>query len=195
MAKNKIYRILPQILVDHSNRRWLSLNLFANDCSSDESLRTTLGLMNESFHRLIKLKIWPGIGWIKFVEVIQGCDGNIQPRFHVLAMVKTSYFSHGYLSQKKWSEVWQQSLRVDYSPVLSVQVLKPKQGLLMGLMSESIKYCSEETFNLSLCQRLPNAKTVTVGGVLRNYSDLLTPINITVMESPNITLGQKYANS
>ncbi|ACC81183.1 replication protein [Nostoc punctiforme PCC 73102] len=155
------------------------MTLLANDCSSDELLRTTLDLMNESLRRLVKLKIFPGIGWIKFVEVTQRCGGNIRPCFHILMIVKASYFGHGYLSQKKWAEVWQRSLRVDYSPTVSVKRLNPEQDLLIGLISESAKYCSNEAVILQLSQRVPNVKTVTIGGILRNYSDLLTPINIT----------------
>ena len=121
MQKVKAYRILPQILNDYSDKRWVSLTLFANDCSPDD-LRTTLDLMNKSLNRLTKLKKWPGVGWIKSVIVSQGCDGYVRPHFHILMTVKSSYFGHGYLSQKSWVEVWQRSLRVDYVPDLSVQL-------------------------------------------------------------------------
>jgi hypothetical protein len=78
--------------------------------------------------------------FVKTVEVTRGKTpvGSAHPHFHVLMMVKPSYFTHGYLSQAKWVEMWQKSLRIDYKPILDVQALKPQDSLI-GLLAEVIK--------------------------------------------------------
>ena len=62
-------------------------------------------------------------------------------------MVPPSYFSHGYLSHAKWVALWQQSLRVDYQPVIHV---------------------SGEWF-LELTRQLHKTRAIAIGGVLRHY--------------------------
>jgi plasmid rolling circle replication initiator protein Rep len=52
---------------------------------------------------------------------------EVHPHFHVCGLVKASYFSHGYLSQKQWSELWQQSLRIDYTPIVNIKAVKAKK--------------------------------------------------------------------
>lgn len=53
---------------------------------------------------------------------------HAHPHFHVILMVKPSYFSHGYIKQSRWSELWGDCLRVDYLPVVDVRTVKPKKG-------------------------------------------------------------------
>jgi len=53
---------------------------------------------------------------------------EVHPHYHVLAIVSPSYFSgSSYLSQKRWSEIWSQSLRVDYPTVVHIKRLKAKE--------------------------------------------------------------------
>jgi hypothetical protein len=42
-------------------------------------------------------------------------------------MVNPSYFTHGYISQKQWRELWRESLRVDYDPRVDIRVVKPSK--------------------------------------------------------------------
>jgi plasmid rolling circle replication initiator protein Rep len=52
---------------------------------------------------------------------------EVHPHFHVCGLVKASYFSHGYLSQAEWSELWKQSLRIDYTPIVNIKAVKAKK--------------------------------------------------------------------
>ena len=48
------------------------------------------------------------------------------PHYHVLLMVNKSYFSHKdyYITQKKWTSLWQESMKVDYTPIVDIRPFK-----------------------------------------------------------------------
>ncbi len=97
MLHAKALAIIPKVLKDYPTYRWLFLTLTVKNVSA-ESLRDEITKMNESFKRLSKLKNFPGEGWIKCTEVTHGKDGTAHPHFHILMMVKPSYFGVNYLS-------------------------------------------------------------------------------------------------
>ncbi len=176
MWKAKAYKILPQVLEDYPNYRWLFVTLTVRNCAVTE-LRETLAWMNKGFKRLSELKAFPAVGYIKTTEVTRGKTppGSAHPHFHVLMLVKPSYFGVNYLSQAKWVDMWGKSLRVDYKPILDVQALKPKDSLV-GLLAEVIKYSVKESdliadreWFLELTRQLHRTKAIAVGGVLRDY--------------------------
>jgi len=53
---------------------------------------------------------------------------EVHPHYHILGMVPASYFSTGYIKQEQWSEMWKQSLRIDYTPVVHIERVKSKKG-------------------------------------------------------------------
>ena len=176
MWKAKAYKILPKVLIDYPKCRWLFLTLTVCNCEIT-NLKDTLTWMNKGFKRLSELKDFPAVGYIKTTEVTRGKNpvGSAHPHFHVLMMVKPSYFSHGYISQSKWVELWQKSLRADYKPILDVQALKPQDSLI-GLLAEVIKYSVKESdltsdreWFLELTRQLHRSKAIAVGGVFREY--------------------------
>ncbi|NEQ78473.1 MAG: protein rep [Okeania sp. SIO2C9] len=177
--KAKAYQMLPRFIDDHPAYRFLFLTLTVKNCEIWE-LRETLDWMNKGFTRLSRLKAFPGEGWIKSVEVTKGRRGDAHPHFHVLLGVKASYFGRNYLSQKKWVEFWQKSLRCDYKPILDVQALKSKDSLV-GLVAEVIKYQTKPTnlighgraedrdWFLEYTRQMHNTKAISVGGIFRDY--------------------------
>jgi plasmid rolling circle replication initiator protein Rep len=176
MWKAKACKILPQLLIDYPKSRWLFVTLTVKNCEIT-NLRETLVWMNKAFKRLSELKTFPAEGYIKTTEVTRGKNpaGSAHPHFHILMMVKSSYFSHGYLSQAKWVEMWQKSLRIDYKPVLDVQALKPDDSLI-GLLAEVIKYSvkesdltSDKEWFLELTRQLHRTKAIAIGGILRDH--------------------------
>ena len=43
-------------------------------------------------------------------------------------MVKGEYFrSINYLSQAKWTDIWQNCMKLDYKPMVNIQVVKPNE--------------------------------------------------------------------
>lgn len=51
----------------------------------------------------------------------------VHPHLHIAGMVKASYFGVSYLTQARWTEMWKQSLRVDYTPIVNVKAVKAKK--------------------------------------------------------------------
>jgi plasmid rolling circle replication initiator protein Rep len=49
------------------------------------------------------------------------------PHFHVLMAVPPSYFSTGYIKRQEWRDFWQRAMKLDYSPIVDVRVVKPKK--------------------------------------------------------------------
>lgn len=176
MWKAKAYKILPRVIEKYPNYRWLFVTLTVKNCEITQ-LRDTLTWMNKSFKRMSELKTFPAEGYIKTTEVTRGKNpvGSAHPHFHVLMLVKPSYFGVNYLSQAKWVAMWQKSLRVDYKPILDVQALKPNDSLV-GLLAEVIKYSVKESdliadrdWFLELTKQLHRTKAIAVGGILRDY--------------------------
>lgn len=176
MWKARAYKMLPQVLIDYPKARWLFVTLTVKNCEITQ-LREVLTVMNKGFKRMSELKSFPAEGYIKTTEVTRGKTppGSAHPHFHVLMMVKPSYFGHNYLSQAKWVEMWQKSLRIDYKPILDVQALKPDDSLL-GLLAEVIKYSVKESdltadreWFLELTRQMHKMRAIAVGGVLRDY--------------------------
>lgn len=172
--KAKAYSSLPKFLEEHPGYRFLFLTLTVKNCEISE-LRKTLDWMNQSFTRLTRLKVFPGVGWIKSVEVTRGRKGDAHPHFHVLLATKSTYFGRNYLSQEKWVDLWQQCLRVDYKPILDIQALKAKDSLI-GLIAEVIKYQTKPTnlladreWFLEYTHQMYNTKSISVGGIFRDY--------------------------
>ncbi len=54
---------------------------------------------------------------------------EVHPHFHALLMVNAGYFKNYYISQKEWRELWRESLRVEYDPVVDIKVVKPFKQL------------------------------------------------------------------
>lgn len=175
MWKAKAYQALPKVVEAFPRNRWLFLTLTARNCDLNE-LRSTLHHLNQSFKRLTERKIFPGLGWIKSVEVTRGRDGqSAHPHLHILMMVKPSFFKKHYLSQKKWCELWQSCLRVDYQPILDVQAVKPDKSPVI-LLSEVLKYQTKESDLVAdpqwFCEyvrQLHKTRAVSVGGLLIDY--------------------------
>lgn len=124
MWRARIFRAMRRIIPDYPGKRFIYLTLTVKNCELDK-LGETLTHMNESWQRLVKRKEFPAIGWLRSVEVTRGKDGSAHPHFHALLMVNTGYFTKYYLSQKRWRELWAESLRVEYDPQVDIKVVKP----------------------------------------------------------------------
>lgn len=191
--KAKAYEALPKVIEAYPKYRWLFVTLTMKNCALTE-LRETLSYMNRAFKRLTELKAFPGEGWIKSVEITRGKDGqSAHPHIHCLMMVKSTFFSSGYLSKKRWIELWQQCLRVDYKPILDVQAVKPHRSPV-ALLSEVLKYQTKESdlvsnpeWFLEYSEQVKKTRAVSVGGVLRDYFKALE-------EEPEDLIGSEESN-
>lgn len=132
----RAFRGMVKILADYPGKRYIFLTLTVRNCKLDQ-LGKTLTWMNESWQRLTDRKEFPAIGWLRSVEVTRGKDGTAHPHFHALLMVNSNYFTKGYLSQKRWRELWAESLRIDYDPQVDIKVVKPLKQSTISVTSET----------------------------------------------------------
>jgi plasmid rolling circle replication initiator protein Rep len=181
MWRARFYKAVPEYLKEHPSRKPVFLTLTVRNCVISD-LRATVDQMNAAFARMTKRKGWPGVAWVKSLEVTRGADGSAHPHFHVLMFVRPSYFSHGYIKQSAWRELWQSCLRVDYLPVVNVKTVKPKTvtgdtlaDLKVSIM-ETLKYgvkpddlTRDGQWLMELTQQLHKTRAVAVGGELRPY--------------------------
>ena len=83
-------------------------------------------------------------GWYRGLEITHNVNplspsyDTFHPHFHCLLAVNKSYFKkQEYLSQEDWVELWKQSLKVDYKPVVDVRKVK---GSHSQAVAEAAKY-------------------------------------------------------
>lgn len=171
-------------------------------------LRETIQHMNKSWTRLKDRKefITAVDGWIRTTEVTRPTlprkskkspaeycpktmNTHAHPHFHVILMVKPSYFSgKNYIKQARWIELWRDCLRVDYLPVVDVRTVKAKKGNeknnddgVKAAIMETLKYAvkpsdiiadnenpkSREWF-YELTRQTHKLRFVASGGALKN---------------------------
>lgn len=111
---------------------------------------------------------------------------EVHPHFHCILMVKSSYFTHGYIKQSEWTELWQDCLRVDYQPIVHVKSIKPNSKKESGVadltvemvkaICETLKYSVKEddlTFDSQwleqLTVQLHKTRAIALGGVFKEY--------------------------
>lgn len=109
---------------------------------------------------------------------------EVHPHFHVLMMVKPSYFrGQSYLSQDKWQILWQSCLRADYLPVVNIKTvksLKKKSGdeasAMAGAIQETLKYSvkpsdlvADSEWLAELTTQLHKLRSISPGGVMKNF--------------------------
>lgn len=170
----RFLKAMPALLEEHSGCKFILLTLTVRNCEVTE-LRATLDDMNRSWTRLTKLKVFPALGWVKSVEVTRSHDGTAHPHFHCLLMVDKTYFTgRRYLSQSRWSELWQQSMRLNYTPIVDVR--KVKDGGLHGAVCEVVKYAvkpsdlaSDSSWLEEVTRQLHKTRAIALGGCLREF--------------------------
>lgn len=186
MWQARIWKALPLIIRDHPDTRFLFLTLTIKNCRIDQ-LRNTLLMMARAWQRLSQLQVWPAIGWVRSVEITRGKDGSAHPHYHCLLMVPPEYFKADYLKQQDWAELWRQSLRIDYRPVVDVRVVRPERRLasgrvvpaswnIWGAVAEILKYAvkpsdmvRDHKWFLTLVDQVHKTRAVAIGGVLKRY--------------------------
>jgi plasmid rolling circle replication initiator protein Rep len=187
MWQAKVYRALPALLRDYPDARFLFMTLTIKNCEI-HVLRSTLGLMAKAWKRLVQLRVWPALGWVRAVEITRSKDGTAHPHYHALLMVPSSYFQDDYLKQYQWAELWQQCLRVHYRPIVDIRIVKPDYQRrsrtvrgpadyhIWGAVVEILKYSvkpsdmvRDHEWFLQLTDQLHKTRAVAVGGVLKKY--------------------------
>ncbi|HEN0860341.1 TPA: protein rep [Streptococcus agalactiae] len=136
-------RIVDEAIKQEPKSRFIFLTLTVKNVAGND-LNKTLTSLTQSFDRLFRrAKVKKNmIGYLRSVEVTHNeLTNEYHPHIHVLLMLKTSYFKGGnYISQEEWGNMWSQSLKVDYVPMVDVRAVKEKGKGLKGAILETAKY-------------------------------------------------------
>src|ERR1017187_5863889 len=147
----RFLQAVPALLAKHPRARFVFLTLSRRNPDVSE-LRVSLIEMGRAWDRLRKRKEFAAVlGWVRTVEVTRGKCGSAHPHYHTLLMVPEDYFrrSDKYVTQAEWTELWRESLRLGYDPIVHVTAVKAKRGRpvpghpnpgLMGAARETLKY-------------------------------------------------------
>lgn len=180
MWRARFLEAFPRIVGDYPTARFVFLTLTVRNCSLTD-LRANISHLNKSWARLVKRKRFPAIGWVKSVEVTRNAaTGEAHPHLHVLMMVGSGYFGKNYIKQADWRVLWQQSLKVDYLPVVNIKTIKAHEGdtdvWIRGVL-ETIKYQTKPDelvaagpeWLAELTRQLHKTRAVAVGGIFKTY--------------------------
>ena len=177
MWQARFLRALPEIESAFPTARWIFLTLTVRNCPLT-NLRSTIQHMNVSFNRMTKRPEFARnvIGWIRSTEVTRGRDNSAHPHFHILMMVCPSYFGKGYVKQARWTELWRECAKLDYTPIVHVQAVKRRRGSehpLRGAIAETLKYSTkpedlmDREWLLELTSQVHKLRFIGSGGLLK----------------------------
>lgn len=183
MWKAKFYKALPEIEAEYKSARWMFLTLTVENCEITD-LKSTLQWMNKSFKKLCLRKqfLKNNIGFVKTTEITRSKDGKAHPHFHILLMMKSTYFKGTeYMKTSDWAELWRDCLGVSYTPITDIRTVKVKNGgdssrsALADAVAETLKYAvkpsdmtkDREWFH-ELTRQVFKLRFVSTGGVLKD---------------------------
>jgi plasmid rolling circle replication initiator protein Rep len=141
MTARQVSKAITEIQYEQPRMRWLFVTLTVRNCALID-LRSTIGQMNHGFKRMMLLKELAIVeGFARSVEVTRSESGEAHPHVHLLIAVPEMYFRGGkYISQARWTELWRESARLDYQPIVHVQAVKKDKT--DGAVRETIKAAS-----------------------------------------------------
>jgi len=125
--------------------KYIFLTLTVKNCYG-EDLKDTLDLMTRSFNKLNQIKPFKKAikGYFRSLEITYNKkDNTYHPHFHLILAVNKSYFSDtkSYLSHEDWTNLWKESLKVDYTPIVDVRRIKASDDDTYGkAIAETAKY-------------------------------------------------------
>ena len=140
----RLYQGLEELYKDQPKLIGVFLTLTVRNVPL-EDLGAQLDEMNRAWNRMKQCSFFPTDLWFRRTEVTVGAPTGgkgfsavvspqedvrytAHPHFHVLLLVRPSYFSRGYIKKSEWQKQWQMALRSDYAPVVDVRRAKAKSG-------------------------------------------------------------------
>lgn len=203
MWRGRFFEALPKVQEHYPKARFVFLTLTIQNCHISE-LKNTVTIMNQAWKRLSQRKEFPALGYFRSLEVTRqynctnpectrkalktpcpSCTPTdyAHPHFHAILMVNQSYFKTGYVSHKKWVQMWKDCLRVDYDPLVNVKVVKSDSSNptelsndLMKGICETLKYSikpeeliEDQDWLIQITQQLHKTRAIAVGGFLRKF--------------------------
>jgi plasmid rolling circle replication initiator protein Rep len=177
---------LPEILEKQKGVRWVFLTLTVTNVHIS-NLREKLSDMNKAWHRFIKLKEFKNVlAFVRSTEITKEegkktrREGYAHPHFHVLMMVKSTYFKTDYVNQEQWLKTWRGAMRDDSIVSVDVRIADRKKGKkligqeLVKSVSETLKYSvkpsdmlQDRSWVVELIKQVHKLRFLAAGGFLK----------------------------
>lgn len=146
-------KIVAEVIRRKPKARWLFLTLTVKNVYDGEELNQNLSEMARGFRKMVQYKKVAKnmIGFMRASEVtVNPKDHSYNQHLHVLLCVESTYFKNqdNYIKQNEWTQFWQKAMKLDYTPVVNVQAIKPKNGEKSDIASavdETAKYPVKST--------------------------------------------------
>lgn len=116
-----------------------------------EELKEEISKLYKAFNNMMRRKkiTLMSLGWFRALEVTYNINDNtFHPHFHMVIMVKDYYHRNKnlYINQAEMTELWKQSLKIDYDPIVHMQAVKIKKGkTIETAVAEIAKYAVKES--------------------------------------------------
>jgi len=177
MWQARFLKAFPVVQQQYPTSRWIFLTLTVRNCAITD-LRNTIQGMNRAWNRFVQRQEFADNvqGWIRSTEVTRGQNRSAHPHFHCLLMVRPGYFGRPYVTQARWTELWREAARLDYTPIVDVRTVKDRRGSgepIRGAIAETLKYSIkpddllDREWLLEITSQVFRLRFIATGGVLR----------------------------
>ncbi|PKP29516.1 MAG: protein rep [Bacteroidetes bacterium HGW-Bacteroidetes-17] len=149
----KIFGQVSQVMniaKGETSNKFIFVTLTQRNVTGSE-LKEEIDNLYKSFNRLMlrkKIKQM-SLGWFRALEVTYNSASNtFHPHFHIVIMVKSYYEKNKnlYIDQAELTEMWKQSLKIDYTPIVHMESVKIKKGkTIETAVAEIAKYTVKES--------------------------------------------------
>lgn len=179
----RLQKVAEKTLNDHPGTQLIFLTLTIENVPGDK-LREALDLLTAAWSKLTRRRpvVRAVKGWFRALETTRNrSKDTYHPHIHAIIVVEDAYFrkSSGlYITHDRWVDMWQQSLQVDYKPLVSVERTKARdgKGKAMAAAVEASKYATKSKEYID--KRLPIAEAARVAAV---YTQALSRKRMTAM--------------
>ena len=175
----KVYGQLERVMevaLKEDKYEFLFLTLTIRNCDEGSLSSTIDQLMKGYFNLMHKKKEIKGVvkGSFRALEVTYNSNSNsnaydtFHPHFHCILMVNKSYFhdTDVYISQRKFIELWRESLNIDYDPVLDIRKIGDSSCNLKKAVAETAKYSVKDADLLHEDQNMMDKVIFTLDNAL-----------------------------
>ena len=154
-----------------------------------KDLKSTIAKMNKSFKKMSETKAFNNavLGYFKSIEILgdKTPKGQAHPHFHILLVVKESYFKKSdYINQKEFLQMWRDATRNQNITQVDVRRIKSKNENFSDIdsaIAETVKYSVKHS---DLCKRTnedfyylytqtKSMRFISAGGILKEHLNLI----------------------
>ena len=154
-----------------------------------KDLKSTIAKMNKSFNEMTRTKAFNNavLGYFKSIEILgdKTPKGQAHPHFHILLVVKESYFKKSdYINQKEFLQMWRDATRNQNITQVDVRRIKSKNENFSDIDSAIIETVKYSVKHSDLCKRTnedfyylytqtKNLRFISAGGILKDHLNLI----------------------